>query len=352
MNTPRVSVVIPAYNAGKTIAEAVGSVLAQSFGNLECLVIDDGSTDDTGAVIERLADQDLRVRLLRHRENCNHGTARSRNLGVYAARGEFIAFLDADDAWLPDKLERQLAIMDQRPDVGLVFGDVYVSINPDPAIPMASQPLGRDPFRESIGALFGADDQAAARLMNLHLAPANFIPSPTPLVRTSLFSDGLDFAGPPRLNTMYEDFLMWRILSMRTNFACIQQPLAIYRVHRDSFTKQFQVTRSVVDHMAGIEEVEQLFLHHCADWIDPDWLPILRENQKVRLVGDAHRVPWSQMSRYLKLARGYGVGSEVVKRRMRKNVFDLRYRFFRWRKSVLSSLAGRDESTRIGPDEI
>ena len=338
MNTPRVSVVIPAFNAGLTLREAVYSVLDQSFGDLECIVIDDGSTDDTNAVASHLADENSRVCLLLHSGGINRGTAASRNLGMRHSRGEFIAFLDSDDAWLPDKLERQLKVMDSRPDVGFVFGDVYLAIDPDPAVSMAVQPLVRDSFRESMDVMFHADDQAAARVMNLHRAPSNYIPSPTPLVRATLFADGLEFVGPPLLNTMYEDFLMWRILSMRTKFHCLQDPLGIYRVHRDSFTLQFKAKRSVVDHLFGIEEVEHLYWHACSELIDKQWLPIMHENQKTRVVTEAHRVPWKQLPRYLTLARQYGVATEVVRRRIRKGIYDLRLRAFLARKKLLIRL--------------
>jgi glycosyltransferase involved in cell wall biosynthesis len=335
MIPPRVSVVIPAFNASATLRETVNSVLMQTFGDLECLVIDDGSIDDTNELVQKLAAQDARVRLLVHQRHGNHGTAQSRNLGLRCARGEFVAFLDADDAWLPDKLERQLKVMEDRPDVGFVFGDVYLSIDPDPSYPMSAQPLGKDPFRESMATIFNADDRAAARVMNLQLSPSNFIPSPTPLVRASLFSDGLEFAGPPLLNTMYEDFLMWRVLSMRTTFHCIQEPLAIYRFHRDNFTNQFKIKKTVVDHLLGIEEVEQLYRHTCADSIDAAWMPILRENQKTRLLDGAYRTPWRQLPRLLRLARQYGVATEVLSRRIRRGVYDLRYWQHQKRKRLL-----------------
>lgn len=105
-STPEVSVVIPAYNAAATVQQAIGSVLAQSFADFEILVVDDGSTDDTAAAVRAV--NDPRVRLL---AQPNAGAAAARNAGIASAIGEWVAFLDADDLWLPNKLELQLSRM-------------------------------------------------------------------------------------------------------------------------------------------------------------------------------------------------------------------------------------------------
>jgi glycosyltransferase involved in cell wall biosynthesis len=109
MSQPYVSVIIPTYNRAATIERAVRSVLAQTFADFELLVVDDGSTDDTGALVEGLGDP--RVRLMRL--PVNSGPAVARNAGINAARGTLIAFLDSDDIWLPHKLERQVAAMNR-----------------------------------------------------------------------------------------------------------------------------------------------------------------------------------------------------------------------------------------------
>jgi teichuronic acid biosynthesis glycosyltransferase TuaG len=101
-----VSVIIPAFNRAHWLADAVNSVLAQTHGRSEVLVVDDGSTDATFEVARRLADSDPRVRPFRQ---ANAGVAAARNLALAAARGRYVAFLDSDDWWLPEKLERQVA---------------------------------------------------------------------------------------------------------------------------------------------------------------------------------------------------------------------------------------------------
>lgn len=104
-----VSVVIPAFNAQRFLARTLASALAQTYKNIEVLVIDDGSTDDTRSIIEEFAASDGRVRSIRTQ---NRGVALARNLGIQNARGSYIAFLDADDLWHPTKIERQVEAID------------------------------------------------------------------------------------------------------------------------------------------------------------------------------------------------------------------------------------------------
>lgn len=116
---PSISVVIPTHNRAAVVERAVRSVLAQTAAPLETLVIDDASTDDTATRLERYAD--ARVRVLRLPERV--GGSRARNIGIEAARGDWVAFLDSDDEWRPEKLERQLARLREAdgPRLGVVY---------------------------------------------------------------------------------------------------------------------------------------------------------------------------------------------------------------------------------------
>jgi glycosyltransferase involved in cell wall biosynthesis len=116
---PRVSVIIPAYNAQAFIAETLKSVLAQTYQNLEVLVVDDGSSDQTAKIVQTFAVQDSRVQLL---QQANSGVAAARNLAIQNATGEYIAPIDADDIWYPQNLEKQVqCLMKSPPSVGLCY---------------------------------------------------------------------------------------------------------------------------------------------------------------------------------------------------------------------------------------
>jgi glycosyltransferase involved in cell wall biosynthesis len=118
---PRVTIVIPAWNAAPTLPETLDSVFRQTFTDYEVVVVDDGSTDGTADLLGRYGD---RVRVLTKPNEGRPST--TRNLGVRAARGELIAFLDADDRWQPEKLARQVALFDRNPALGLVYSAVTV----------------------------------------------------------------------------------------------------------------------------------------------------------------------------------------------------------------------------------
>ena len=120
---PRVSVIMIFLNAERFIAEAIDSALAQEFRDFELILVDDGSTQACTAIARDYARRyALTVRCLEHEGHENRGMSASRNLGLSAARGEFVAFIDADDVWLPAKLAEQVAIMDANPGLGMVCG--------------------------------------------------------------------------------------------------------------------------------------------------------------------------------------------------------------------------------------
>src|SRR5688500_6448932 len=119
---PLVSVVVPAFNYGRFIADTLESVRAQSYAAWECVVVDDGSTDDTTDVVARFVSADARFRYVRQE---NRGLSGARNTGLRVARGRYVQLLDADDLLEPDKLRRQVAFLEAEPDVDLVYGDVW-----------------------------------------------------------------------------------------------------------------------------------------------------------------------------------------------------------------------------------
>ncbi len=112
---PTVSVIIPTYNRRAYVQEAIDSVLAQTYTDYEIIVIDDGSTDGTGeALRERYGDKII------YEWQENQGLSAARNRGIESSRGQYIALLDSDDLWMPEKLERQVACLSQHPEVAMV----------------------------------------------------------------------------------------------------------------------------------------------------------------------------------------------------------------------------------------
>lgn len=120
---PLVSVVTPFLNAEKFFQETIESVFGQTYENWELLLIDDGSTDRSPEIAQRYANRHpAKVRYLTHAGRQNRGKSTSRNLGIQHARGEYLVFLDADDVLFPDKLDRQVAILEAQPTLGMVYG--------------------------------------------------------------------------------------------------------------------------------------------------------------------------------------------------------------------------------------
>lgn len=105
------SVIMPSYNAARFISASIDSVMAQTWTDWELLIVDDASKDDSGSVIRSYAERDVRIRPFFLQENC--GAAAARNVALEHARGRFVAFLDSDDLWVPDKLARQVSFMQQ-----------------------------------------------------------------------------------------------------------------------------------------------------------------------------------------------------------------------------------------------
>lgn len=121
---PLVSVIIPAFNSAQYLADAVESVFAQTYSPVECIVIDDGSTDYTNDLLKELLKVHPGLKTVR---KTNGGLSSARNMGMRESIGDFISFLDADDVILPHKIERQVAFLIAHPDVGIVYGDTLVA---------------------------------------------------------------------------------------------------------------------------------------------------------------------------------------------------------------------------------
>ena len=213
MRNPLVSIVIPAYNAAKYIGETLESVRAQTFRDYEIIVVDDGSRDNSIGVAARFGG------VICTRQS-NRGAAAARNIGIHLARGKYVAFLDADDLWLPRKLEKQMAYCEANPGTQWIYSDGLVF----------------DSYTDRIVCRIGNRVQLHQGDVLHPLLLRSFIPSATPVVkRDALYETGLFNESPDR--RMAEDWCLWLRLARRHPLALIDEPLARIRLHGENSSR-------------------------------------------------------------------------------------------------------------------
>ena len=288
MMLPLVSVVMPAYNAAATIEQAMASVWAQGYPALELLVVDDGSTDGTVALVQAATAQGHPVRLW---QQANQGPAQARNLALQHAQGALIAFLDADDVWLPGKLQAQVAHLHKHPDTDVVFGRFQrweanaqgqfdappTHVQPQPGLAPPSGNLYADLLLDSA----------------IHIITA--------LVHKRVFErvGGFDtslFTG--------EDYDFWLRVSWLHRIDQLAQTVAWYRIHPASVTKRLW------PHSAEYQVLQKHLALHGATGPDGRTVPTHVLNQ--RLFGICfghgyhhfwHGSPWVAFKAYAKATR-------------------------------------------------
>jgi len=216
---PRVSVVIPAYNHGRFVGDAVRSVLAQSMADLELIVVDDGSTDDTLAVVESIRDPRLRVIAQR-----NGGTHDAINAGLQTSHSPLLAILNSDDAYEPERLAQTTAVLDREPDVALVGS--HIQVIDAAGTPIAVKhgwddlepwplPAPERSFRSD------SDPRAALLTENYWSSSSNFV----------FRRAHLDRIGPVRPLRYVHDWDLALRLALLGRLVLLQRPLLRYRVH-------------------------------------------------------------------------------------------------------------------------
>ena len=202
----RVAVVIPTYNRAHLIAETIDSVLTQSDVDLEVVVVDDGSADDTSTVVGKYRD---RVRYLRQPHSGNPASAR--NLGAQVTGSVYLAFLDSDDVWRPGKIARQITWLLKHPDHGMVFTDAAI-MDARGQIDLAA-------------GTFLTQNRWSGRTSLEELFSGNFIPNPTPLVRRAVF----DGAGGFDPSLYHADYDLWLRIRAVHSIGCLPEVTAQVR---------------------------------------------------------------------------------------------------------------------------
>jgi len=211
MPIPLVSVIIPSYNRAHYIKETIDSILAQTYKNFEIIVIDDGSSDNTREVLEAYKDR------ISYFYQENQGVASTRNRGVEEARGEYVSFLDCDDIWFPEKLEKQIEYVNEHPHVALVCAEVHI-INSDGKF---VKHVKRD---ESLPLTFE------------NLFEQSLVHVPTTIVKRQVI---LALGGFDPTVAISDDYDLWLRLIKRYSCHYMPIPLAKYRIHSGNLMKQF-----------------------------------------------------------------------------------------------------------------
>lgn len=207
LRTPLISIIMPAYNAENTIQLAISSVINQSFADWELLVVNDCSTDKTDEILRSFAKTDARIIVIENKDN--QGVSMSRHNGVVASKGTWIAFLDSDDVWREDKLEKQLAVQKKTNASLLLTGSAFMDNNGDPI----------DYYLH-----------APERLTYHDLLKQNLLSNSSSLVKAELIKKYESIG-----DQMHEDYATW-LKIMRTGIDAygVDEPLLIYRLSSGS----------------------------------------------------------------------------------------------------------------------
>ena len=215
-----VSIIIPCFNYGHLIAETLNSLIQQSYPDWECIVIDDGSSDQSGKIVADFVAKDSRFQYI-HQEN--QGVSTARNAGIHAARGTFLLFLDADDLIEKRKLEFQVQFLMARPDVDIVYGDAYFFMTGNPDLRLNSMK------EDNLSWMPKISGQGLPVVMQL--LKANMMPINSPIVRRRVidtcgfFVDGMQYCED------HEYWLRCALKGMSFLYMHFPESCALIRIH-------------------------------------------------------------------------------------------------------------------------
>jgi teichuronic acid biosynthesis glycosyltransferase TuaG len=218
MRYPLVSIIIPAYNARNYLPDAVSSALSQTYPQIEVIIVDDGSVDTTLQIANSLAKQDARIQVI---HKINEGPSSARNAALRIAKGEYICFLDADDTFLPDKIEKQLLFLEQHSEYDLVYSDHYDTdsdLNPIALVARGLPPVSFDKLY----------------IYRNWFSPIDPLLKMALITKVGLFDESL--SGP-------EDWDYWIRCAQQGKFAYLPGVLANYRHHPQQSHRQLDKMR-------------------------------------------------------------------------------------------------------------
>ncbi|OOQ58069.1 glycosyltransferase family 2 protein [Mucilaginibacter pedocola] len=241
MSNKLVSVIMPAYNAQKYIAESIESVIAQTYPHWELIIIDDGSTDGTAEIVKRYQQTDSRIKYI-FQQNSGQGPAK--NAGIKISEGAYIAFLDADDLWLKEKLATSVAAIEAS-GADLLFTNYSV--------------FNADLQTGNLSTMQVADATYEGRDSIILFLNYNQVPNLTVLARR----EAIIAAGDFKAIKVAEDYEMWlRMLGMGYGFKSIATPLSLYRMHDSSITaKDRHATYEIIEIIKGFGRANNEYLN-------------------------------------------------------------------------------------------
>ncbi|MFY9938619.1 MAG: glycosyltransferase [Silvibacterium sp.] len=219
-NSPSVSMIVACYNQSRFVVETLESVKAQTYKSTELIIVDDCSSDDSVATIQRwLHENGMECTFIRHHQN--EGICKSLNDALAISRGKYLSMVAADDIWLPDKIARQVEIMESQPDdVGVLYTEAFqIDSNGNPLPEMHVAANWKLPVPQG-------------RILDM-LLQRNFIPGMTTLVRRSCY----DVVGLYDENLPWEDWDMWLRFARHYSFVYSPIPSAKYRLHKKSLAR-------------------------------------------------------------------------------------------------------------------
>jgi glycosyltransferase involved in cell wall biosynthesis len=289
----KVSVVIPTYNSARFVTSAIESVLAQTFKDFEILVIDDGSTDNTSEVLERYNSP------VRYFYKPNGGVSSARNYGIENACGKYIAFLDAVDLWMPEKLEKQIALLEADQEVGLCYA--------------ATEKV--DENLQLVGYINANayQDYCEALLMNLNIVSGS---CSSAIIRRdiALQTEGFD----PQFSTC-ADWEYWLRLSLLTKFAPVSEYLVKYRTVAGSMSSNPYVSKrdtlGVLNKFFGLPDLPEKYKKLKNKALSNNLMVVSGEFLHNGKLGESLDCMWKSLKLYPKnIVRPLGLPFRLAKR--------------------------------------
>lgn len=283
MKALSISVVIPSYNCEKYLGRAIDSVLDQTYPVLECIVVNDGSTDGTACLVASYAEQVVFI------EQSNQGASAARNAGIARAQGEYIAFLDADDYWHPTKLEKQARLLQDHPDLVLVSTRLSRH-EQDDNDHLQDEALSAQPYSSDIADIH---TDLLALLRNPYLG------TPSVVVRADRAREvgGFDVRLPAA-----EDLDFYFRVCQNRSYARIRQPLTIVEVRKGSLTHTQPGYRLNLEVIDRVEEANPDFARLHADEFTQQRLLVYRN----WISGRLRRGKGAEARKLLRKSRQYG----------------------------------------------